>query len=194
MRRVLKTAIVLLVFSFATSAASARPIHIVAFGDSLTSGYLVPRKDAYPAQLERALRKKGYDVVVKNAGLAGETARHALRRFDMAIDPGTDIAIVEFGINDRRGGASLAQVRTRIGAIVHALRARRIQVLVIGAGGLDLAGVAKANSALYAQWKLPPHKFRARDGAHFNAQGYTILVRRMLPQVEALIARVIAPR
>ncbi|HEU5018828.1 MAG TPA: GDSL-type esterase/lipase family protein [Pseudolabrys sp.] len=185
----LKTAIAALAFSFAVNIAAARPLHIVAFGDSLTSGYLIPHKEAYPAQLEKALRRKGYDVTVKNAGLAGDTAHHALRRFDMAIDPGTDIAIVEFGINDRRAGASLAQVRARLAAILRVLRARRIQVLLIGAGGLDLAGVAKANGALYAQWKLPSHKFRARDGAHFNAQGYAILVRRMLPQVETLIAR-----
>jgi acyl-CoA thioesterase-1 len=190
MLRALKTAIVLLAFSLAVHAAAARPIHIVAFGDSLTSGYLVPRKDAYPAQLEKALRRKGYDVTVKNAGLPGDTARHALRRFDAAIDPDTDIAIVEFGINDRRAGASLTQVRARLAAILHTLRARCIQVLVIGTGGLNLVGVAKENGALYTQWKLPPHKFRARDGAHFNGRGYAILVRRMLPQVEALIARV----
>jgi acyl-CoA thioesterase I len=176
-----------------SAPALARPTHIVAFGDSLTSGWLVPREQAYPAQLQTALRRRGYDVAVKNAGIAGDTAAHAIRRFDRAIDPGTDIAIVEFGINDRHGGASVAQVRGRVAEIVRALRARRIQVLVVGAGGLDFADLAKANDALYVEWKLPPHKYRARDGAHFNAEGYSILVTRMLPQVESLLQRAAHP-
>jgi acyl-CoA thioesterase-1 len=187
MRRALKLSLGLMLL-WAT-AARAEPIHIVAFGDSLTAGYLVPHNDAYPAQLERALRRKGYDVTVKNAGRNGDTAKAALRRFDAAIDPGTAIAIVEFGINDRRAGASPAQIAMRVAEIVRALRARRIAVLVVGAGGLDLAAVAKANDAAYAEWKLPPHRYRARDGAHFNAAGYAILVGRMLPEVEALIGR-----
>ena len=173
----------------AVGAACARPLHIVAFGDSLTSGWLVPHDKAYPAQLQAALRKRGYDVTVKNAGIAGDTAAHALKRFDLAIDPGTDICIVEFGINDRRSGASMAQVRARLTAIVHALHTRRIQVLLVGAGGLKFSKLAKANDALYVEWKLPPHKYRARDGAHFNAEGYAIVVGRMLPQVEDLVQR-----
>lgn len=176
-----------LLLPLAPTTATADPIHIVAFGDSMTAGYLVTREDAYPAQLEAALRRKGYDVTVKNAGRNGDTAKQALKRFDMAVDPGTDLAIVEFGINDRRAGASLAQVRLRIVGIVRALRARGIQVLVVGAGGLDFSALAKANDATYVAWKLPPHRYRARDGAHFNADGYRILVGRMLPQVEALI-------
>jgi hypothetical protein len=48
-------------------AAQARPVHIVAYGDSMTAGWLVARKEAYPAQLQAALRKKGHDVVVHNA-------------------------------------------------------------------------------------------------------------------------------
>jgi acyl-CoA thioesterase-1 len=180
---------VLAFFCLASTAAPARPIHIVAFGDSLTSGWLVPREKAYPAQLQAALRKKGYDVTVKNAGIAGDTAAHALKRFDLAIDTTTDICIVEFGINDRHNGASMMQVRARLTEIVHTLRARRIQVLLVGSGGLSFTKLAKANDALYVDWKLPTHKYRARDGAHFNAKGYAILVARMLPQVEALVRR-----
>ena len=189
MRQALKLALAALALPFALNVAAAGPVHIVAFGDSLTSGYLVPRDQAYPAQLQAALRKKGYDVAVKNAGLAGDTARHALRRFDAAIDPGTDIAIVEFGINDRRAGTSVAELRARIAEIVRALRARHIQVLLVGAGGLDFSSLAKANGVLYAEWRLPAHQYRARDGAHFNAAGYAIVVGRMLAPVEALIAR-----
>jgi acyl-CoA thioesterase-1 len=169
--------------------ALAAPVHIVAFGDSLTSGWLVPRGEAYPAQLQAALRKKGYDATVKNAGIAGDTTQGALRRFDSAVDPGTGICILEFGLNDRRQGVPVKTLNARLAELIRALTARHIEVLVVGAGGLDLGQVARDNGALYARWKLPPHKYRARDGAHYNAEGYSIAVGQMLPQVEALIAR-----
>jgi acyl-CoA thioesterase-1 len=180
----------LLAFVLAVSlgaTACARPIHIVAFGDSLTYGWLVARDKAYPAQLQAALRGHGFDVTVKNAGVGGDTARRALKRFDAAIDPGTDICIVEFGLNDRHEGASMAQVRARLAELIRALRARRIEVMLVGAGGFNFADLARANDAVYVEWKLPPHKYRARDGAHFSAEGYAILVGRMLPAVEDLI-------
>jgi hypothetical protein len=78
----------------------------------------------------------------------------------------------------------------RLAEIIRSLHARHIQVLVIGLGSLDLSAVASANNVAYQQWKLPPGKYRAGDGAHFNAQGYAIVVKQTLPAVEALIARV----
>ena len=171
-------------------SAAAEPVRIVAFGDSATAGWLVARQDAYPAQLQAALRKKGYDVAVDNAGINGGTFLDALLHFDEAIAPGTDIAIVEFGTNDLRQRASMQTVRSRLTEIVRTLRARKIEVLVIGLGSLKLDDVARAQNVAYAQWNLPPGKYRARDHAHYNAQGYSIVVARMLPQIEALIARV----
>ena len=93
--------VVLLAFA-SVAPASARQIHIVAYGDSMTAGWLVARKDAYPAQLQAALRKKGYNVAVDNAGINGGTFADALLHFDEAFAPGTDIAIIEFGTNDLR--------------------------------------------------------------------------------------------
>src|SRR3569623_1635909 len=151
------------VWSAAVSPALARPLAIVAFGDSATSGYLIPHDDAYPAQLQRALRARGYDVTVKNAGVAGDTAQGALKRLDLAIDPGTAIAIVEFGVNDLRLRVPRATMETRLGTIIDTLQRRRIDVLVIGYGGLDLSRVAARHRALYVPWRVAPGRHRARD-------------------------------
>ena len=174
--------------------AQARPVHIVAYGDSMTAGWLVARKDAYPAQLQAALRKKGHDVVVANAGINGGTFTDALLSFDQAIPPGTDIALIEFGTNDLRAHASMKTVRERLAEVIGALRERKIEVLVIGFKSLKLGDVARAENVAYAEWDLPPGKYRARDRAHYNAQGYAIVVGRMLPQIESLITRVNARR
>jgi acyl-CoA thioesterase-1 len=186
----IRSLLVALALLAGSAAAKADTIQIVAFGDSATAGFLVARKNAYPAQLQAALRAKGYDVAVHNAGVNGDTTAAALRRFDMAIAPGTRIAIVEFGTNDVRSRVPLKTVEARVTEIIRSLRVRRIEVLVLGLGPLDLSAVAQANHVLYTQWRLPPGQYRARDGQHFNAEGYAVLVKRMLPSVEALIARI----
>jgi acyl-CoA thioesterase I len=173
----------------ASAAAQARTVHIVAFGDSATEGWLVPREQAYPAQLQALLRKKKYDVAVANEGISGDTSAGALKRFDAAIPPGTDIALVEFGTNDLRQHVSPQRMRANISEILQTLHKRKIEVLLIGLGSLDLSGVARANGVPYAQWTLPPGKYRARDHAHFNADGYGILLARTLPQIEELLQR-----
>jgi lysophospholipase L1-like esterase len=44
---------------------------VLVLGDSNPFGYGVPAEDAFPAQLERLLRDRGGDVVVRNAGICG---------------------------------------------------------------------------------------------------------------------------
>ena len=186
MRRIL----VVLASLFFSLPALAAPLKIVALGDSATAGWLVAKTDAYPAELERKLRAKGLDVDVRNAGVSGDTSAGALKRLDLAVDPDTNIALVEVGTNDLRLHVPAAKMRANIAEIVRILQKRRILVMLIGLGSLDLADVAREAKVPYAQFKLPPGKYRARDGAHFNAEGYRIVVARMLPQVESLIATV----
>jgi acyl-CoA thioesterase-1 len=183
-RRVIAATLILLTLPLPALAA---PLHIVAFGDSATSGWLVRRNQAYPAQLQRMLRAKGYDATVKNAGIPGDTTAGALKRLDLAVDPGTAIALVELGTNDLRLRVPRTTMEKNLAAIVHTLKQRKIAVLLIGLGSLDLSKIARAENVPYAQWKLPPHKYRARDGAHFNAEGYRIVLERTLPQIEALL-------
>jgi acyl-CoA thioesterase I len=167
--------------------ALASPIHIVTLGDSATSGWLVPRDKAYPAQLQRMLRAKGYDVGVKNAGIPGDTSAAALKRLDVAVDPDTDVVLVELGTNDLRAHVTRGKMEANIGEIVNTLKKRGIAVLLNGLGSLDLSALARTLDVPYAQWRLPPHRYRARDGAHFSAEGYRVLLARTQPQIETLI-------
>lgn len=187
-------ALLIVVVGTGVFAAQAAPLKIVALGDSATAGWLVARTDAYPAELQRQLRAKGHDVTVKNAGISGDTSAGALLRLDLAVDPDTKIVLVEVGTNDLRLHIPAAKMRANVAEIVRVLQKRRIAVLLIGLGSLDLSGIARAAHVPYAQFRLPPGKYRARDHAHFNAEGYRIVVARMLPQVEALLAQIKASR
>src|SRR5690606_26303749 len=84
----------------APGSTAAEPLRIVAFGDSLTAGLGLAQTEAFPVQLEAALRAKGYDVEVINAGVSGDTASGGLDRLDWSVPAKTDAVILELGAND----------------------------------------------------------------------------------------------
>src|SRR5262249_37730146 len=95
-----------------------KPIRIVAFGDSLTAGYRLKPSQAFPSQLADALKAKGFDVDIVNAGVSGDTTAAALARFDWAIPEGVDAVILEFGANDALRGLPPQQARANLEKIL----------------------------------------------------------------------------
>ena len=55
------------------AAAADKPVNIVALGDSLTAGYGLANRDAFPTKLQSALAAKGIVVTISNAGVSGDT-------------------------------------------------------------------------------------------------------------------------
>ena len=203
MNRLLASALLGLVLAVLGAATAwAQPIRIVAFGGSSTYGQGLERYDAYPAKLEKALRAKGYDVVVTNAGVSGDKTADGLHRLDRAVPAGTQIVIVEYGINDRFARIDRATTTANLDAMLSRLRAKGMQVLLIGYyGSQGLDALAQKYDAKYADFNFPNNsdqqyriandpQLRTTGVAHFNAAGYDMIVARILPQVEELIARV----
>lgn len=184
----LLAATVLLAFHGAALAT----IKIVAIGTSNTYGRYVARGEDYPAKLEAVLKSRGHDVQVINAGRNGDTIAGGLARLDFAVPPDAHIAIVEFGVNDRRDGVAPGIIQASLGQIVDRLRARNVEVLV--ANYVDVPGGAKAHGALFVSFdvsQFPASMRMASDPLrHLTPAGYDVIVARMLPAVEALIARV----
>ena len=203
MRRLLASALLgLALAAVGASGAWAQAIRIVAFGGSSTYGQGLERYDAYPAKLEKALRAKGYDVVVTNAGVSGDKTADGLQRLDRAVPAGTQIVIVEYGINDRFARIDRATTTANLDTMLSRLRAKGVQLLLIGYyGSQGLDALAQKYDAKYADFNFPNNgdqqyrvandpQLRTTGVAHFNAAGYDMIVARILPQVEELIARV----
>ena len=188
-------------------AHTARQIRIVAFGDSLTAGYMLPPSASFPAQLERALKARGHDVVVVNAGVSGDTTAAGLARFDWAFGEPYDAAIVELGANDALRGLPPAEARRNLDAILTRLRSSGAPVLLAGMSSPRNWGPAyvtefeaifpdlsrKHDALLYPFFlegiALDP-SLNLNDGLHPNERGVAMIVQRILPLVETLIARV----
>ena len=180
----------LLLFSGACAAQS--PIKIVAFGTSNTLGRYVARGQDYPSKLEAALKARGHNVQVINAGRNGDMVAGALARLDSAVPPDTQIAIVEIGVNDRREHSSPAYIQAGLDKIVDRLRERNVEVVV--ANYFDVSGGPVARGTYFVDFdvaKMPPAlKIPDDPFHHLNAAGYDAVVARMVPAVEALIKRV----
>ena len=187
---------------FAANDASAQQIKIVALGGSSTYGQGVSREEAYPAKLQAALRAKGIDASVTNAGISGDTSAGGLARVDSVAPAGTHVVIVELGINDAGKGIDLETTVENVKTIVKRVRSRGAQVLVIGfrggSGGLEK--VAAAAGGKFMAFDFPGNeqdKYRVagdpqkatKGFAHFNGAGYDKIVETMVPHVIALIGQ-----
>ena len=183
--------------------ASARTLRLVALGDSLTAGFGLPAAEAFPIRLQAALREKGWDVEVVNAGVSGDTAADGLLRFYSSVPPDADALIVELGANDMAGGAPPEMMKRALAAILDKARSARLPTLLAGMGAVPSLGAeyGAAYSALaetYHAQLYPdfldgvagnPEFFQA-DGHHPNAEGVKVIVVRMLPSVERLLKQV----
>lgn len=88
----------------ASAGLSRAGTDIVGFGDSLMAGYQLAPGESFPERLEVALKAKGYEVTVANAGVSGDTSSGGLSRLDWSVPDGTDLVILELGANDMLRG------------------------------------------------------------------------------------------
>ena len=195
------------VFSPPASAADGPIRTIMAFGDSLTSGYGLPPADAFPVKLEAALRARGHAVRVINAGVAGDTTAGGRARLAWMLADKPDAVILELGANDGLRGLDPAETLANLRAIMEQLKAADLPVLLAGmrappnlgrAFGAEFdtifATVALEYDALFYPFFLEGVAARPtlnqNDGIHPNSAGVAIVVERIIPSVEALLSRV----
>jgi acyl-CoA thioesterase-1 len=185
----------------------AQPVKIVAFGDSLLAGFGLRANESFPAQLENALKKRGHDVEIVNAGVSGDTTTGGLGRLDWSIQDGTDAVIVVLGANDMLRGMEPEIARKNLDEMIKRLKARKIEVLIGGMRAAPNLGAdyAKKFDALYAELAnehdvlnypffldgvAGERDLNLNDGIHPTPKGVSLIVERIMPIVESLIERV----
>jgi acyl-CoA thioesterase-1 len=198
---------IVLALVFLAGPAQAAPITLLALGDSLTAGYGLDPADAFPVKLEAALRAKGHDVTVINGGVSGDTAADGQARLDWALTPEVSAVIVELGANDALRGLPPQQAETAIGQILASLEQKKLPVLLAGMIAPPNLGpdYGTAFNGMYARLAGQYHALlypffldgvaadpalNQQDGMHPNGKGVDIVVARMLPKVEELLAQV----
>ncbi|MGB6348002.1 MAG: arylesterase [Methyloceanibacter sp.] len=190
----------------ANEAGLRAPV-IVAFGDSLTAGYGLAQDQAFPAQLQQALRARGQEVKVVNAGVSGDTAVAGLARLDWSLPDDASAVIIELGANDALQGLDPQTTKATLETIITQVQARGLPMLLAGMEAPRNMGqdYVEAFNAIYvdlaARYDLLLYPFfldgvaldnglTLDDGLHPNAQGVARIVQGILPKVEELLARV----
>lgn len=198
-------------FSGSIAEPAPKPMRIAAFGDSLSSGYGLRQSQAFPAQLQKELKARGHNVVVSNAGVAGDTTAAGLARLDWAIGDDIDAVILEFGANDALRGIDPKVTRENLQKIIAKLNARGLPVLLTGmrspanwgdtyADDFDaiFPDLAKEHTLSFYPFFLAGVVLNAKlnqdDGMHPNSKGVAEIVRQIIPSVEELIGKVEARR
>ncbi len=184
----------------------AAPKVILALGDSLTAGYGLPPGQSLPDKLQEALKAKGQDVSIINAGVSGDIATQAAARLDWALTDDVKGVILELGANDALRGLDPAQADQALRQIMDKLKAKNLPVLILGMKAPPNLGpdyVAKFDaiypklSADYGALLYPFYldgvaaqtDLNQEDGIHPNEKGLAVIVAKLLPDVEALLSK-----
>lgn len=187
------------------SLAFADPVRIVGLGDSLMAGYQLDAGQSFPEKLEAALKARGHDVVIVNAGVSGDTSAGGLSRLDWSVPDDTDMVILELGANDMLRGIAPEVTDKNLTAMIERLNQRNIDVVLAGmvaAPNLGADYAAQFNPIfpkLAARYDVPLYPFflegvaaeRAlllEDGMHPNAAGVDRMVENFLPLIEEALA------
>ncbi|MBB4191248.1 acyl-CoA thioesterase-1 [Rhizobium aethiopicum] len=184
--------------------ANARTINLVGFGDSLMAGYQLPPGEGFPEKLQAALKAKGLDVSIANAGVSGDTTTGGLARIDWSVPDGTDGVILELGANDALRGIPPEESEKNLDQMIARLKARGIAVLLVGMMAPPNMGADYAARFNPIYWKLSD-KYGVRlyaffldgvaldaglkleDGMHPNARGVDVMVEKMEADVTNFI-------
>jgi acyl-CoA thioesterase-1 len=180
---------------------------IVALGDSLTAGLGLAQDQSFPAQLEATLAERGIEVNVINAGVSGDTAAAGLARLDWALPDDASAVIVELGANDALQGLPPEGTKAALTQIIERVQARGLPILLAGMEaprnmGEDYvnqfraiyADLAKRYDVIFYPFFLEgaalDNDLMQADGIHPNAKGVTVIVERIMPKVDELLAQV----
>lgn len=186
------------------------PVRLLALGDSLTAGFGLPNGDGFTDQLEAALRARGLEVEIINAGVSGDTTAGGLARLSWILDDTVTHAIVQLGPNDALRGLEPAQTRDNLRGILEMLKARGVPVLLAGMQaprnlGPDYAAefdpiypdLAKEFDAVLYPFFLDgvalDPALNQDDGIHPTKEGVAIIVDRILPFALRLISQPAQP-
>jgi acyl-CoA thioesterase-1 len=198
-------------FAQAPAAGAGKPIKMVVLGDSLSAGLGLSASAAFPARLKQSLKIKGIDVDMINAGVSGDTSSGGRDRLDWSVPEGTDAVILELGANDALRGTDPRVTRAALTDILARLKARKVAVLLCGMlappnYGSDYSARFDAiYPDLAKSFGVPLYPFflegvaadarlNQADGLHPTAEGVDVIVKNILPTVEAFLGAISGQR
>ena len=193
------------------AAGQSKPVKMVVLGDSLSAGLGLSGSAAFPGRLQKALSSNGIAVDMINAGVSGDTSSGGRDRLDWSVPEGTEAVLLELGANDALRGIDPAVTRAALTDILTRLKARGIAVLLCGMVAPPNYGsdYSARFNAIYPElaksFAVPLYPFflegvaadarlNQADGMHPTAEGVDVIVKNMLPTVQAFLGAISGQR
>lgn len=190
---------ILLLLLFCSQSVFAETILFL--GDSLTEGYQLSKEEAYPAIVERELKKQKKDVKVINGGVSGATSASGVRRLDWYLRAKPDIMILALGANDGLRGLKIEETKKNLSLAIEKAQERGIKVIIAGMKMPTNMGKSYQNqfenifpflSKKYSLKLIPfllegvggKPAFNLSDGIHPNPKGHEIMAKNVLKVLE----------
>jgi acyl-CoA thioesterase-1 len=185
-------------------AQAAQPVRILFLGDSLTAGYGIAQKDAYPALVEQALQKDGYAVQALNAGISGSTTSSGPSRLRYHLKEKPDILVLALGANDGLRGLPTEEIRKNLIAAIEIAREQRLKILLAGMKIPPYYGERYAQTfeaifpELSKRYNIPLVPFlldqiagepdlNLADGVHPNEKGHQLMAKMIATALRPLL-------
>ena len=132
---------------FAAAGAAGQELRFLAFGDSITEGYGDTSNPGggYPPRLQRWLRQQGYDAIVENHGVGGETTSSGLSRIDSVLAEGGDFLLLMEGTNDISQRVGIESIRFNLDEM--ASRAEALGMVAVHASVIPRVPTAPADAS-----------------------------------------------
>ena len=189
----------ILLLSFLSFSAMAETILFL--GDSLTEGYQLSKEEAYPALIEKELKKTQKDIKVINGGVSGATSASGMKRMDWYLKAKPDILVLALGANDGLRGMKVEQTEKNLSDVIEKAQAKGIKVILAGMKMPTNMGepyrtrfenifpkVAKKYSIKLIPFILEGvggrSEYNLPDGIHPNPKGHEIMAKTVLKVLE----------
>ncbi len=194
-------ALFLLFSTIKAHSLMAEDYTILAFGDSLTAGYGLPREQGFTYQLEQELKRLGHNAIVINGGVSGDTTSGGLSRLEWLLSDGRpDLVILELGANDALRGIAPDITRANMDKMLSILEQAKIRTLVAGMIAPPNMGCEygrefnrifpelskKYNDDLYPfflEGVAGNPELNQSDAIHPNSDGVAVIVRNIVPYI-----------
>ena len=184
---------------------------VLVLGDSLSEGFRLSPRDAWPMLLSQRLRQIGPGFRIINASASGGTTEGGVRRLPAHLNRKIDLFVLELGINDAFRGIPIERIRNNLQAIIDKVRAKNpdAALLIIGmqfpiatnddyvtAFGKMFRDLAQNNRGALVPYLLEGvagnPALNLEDRIHPNAAGHKILADTVWRALEPLAREVAA--
>jgi len=178
---------------------------LLIFGDSLSSGHGLPKKESWAALLQNRMNKINKNYTVINASISGDTSFNALTRLPRTLQRHQPaIVIVELGSNDGLQGKPLKQIKINLAKIISRCQQQGAKILLVGMqlppnyGPVYTQGFQDIYESLSKEYQLNLVPFLMKgfaedlnffqsDRIHPNSKAQHIMLENIWPELKSLL-------